>query len=479
MKKAIFALLTLIVIIAALFVSRIWVYRPDNTNIGADRDPVTEQTPAPEPEPDNNDEAERLLAEQREAERLEAERIAAEQEAEQREIELVERRVHILEEGRLLFRGYFYEEAIDLLSNDEEIINEETQALVDEIRNEMDSLVRYDPDNIKHIFFHSLILYPESAGLNPNVPTGSGYNAGFIFQSEFKRVLPQLLERGYVLYSITDLFSKDESGVMRQNDIYLPPGKKPLILSIDDPSYHYSQRWVSGRSGDRGNFDRTRSPQAGFANRIIRDEYGELATEVVTPQGELIVTYDGDVQLIIDAFVKEHPEFSYRGNKGVIAATGFMGIFGYDLTDLRDEEIRQEVIAICEKFKENGWLFASHSYSHNRTGFWGPDSSAGNIRFDTARWKEYIEPIVGQTNIFIAPFGFLLRGDAMQVIIDNGFDIYCTVDMQQPITVNSTHAVQGRIEIGGYALARWVETLNRDFFDVSYVKASYRPPLIG
>jgi hypothetical protein len=98
--------------------------------------------------------------------------------------------------------------------------------------------------------------------------------------------------------------------------------------------------------------------------------------------------------------------------------------------------------------------------------------------WDIRRWREEIEPIVGETNLFIAPFGFLLRGDAMQVILDNGFDIYCTVDSAQTITVHNTHAVMGRIEIGGYTMAHQANILNRDFFDVSYVKDTHRPPVL-
>jgi len=251
---------------------------------------------------------------------------------------------------------------------------------------------------------------------------------------------------------------------MRQNEIYLPPDKKPLVLSIDDPSYHYNK---------------TAPDKVGFASRVILDENGELATEVPTPEGEKTVTYDGDVHIMIDAFVKENPEFSYRGNKGVIAATGFMGIFGYDLDDLQSEEYRQKVIDICEKFKENGWLFANHSYTHNRVGFWGPESNPDNIKYDVGRWREAIEPVVGQTNIFVAPFGFLLRGEGMQVILDNGYDIYCTVDFNQPISVYRTHVVMGRIEIGGLSMARHTNTLNRDFFNVAEVMDSRRPPVSG
>ena len=95
------------------------------------------------------------------------------------------------------------------------------------------------------------------------------------------------------------------------------------------------------------------------------------------------------------------------------------------------------------------------------------------------RWRETIEPLVGQTNIFIAPFGYLLRGEGMQVILDNEYDIYCTVDFNQPITVYDTHVVMGRIEIGGYSLVNFAGTLDRDFFDVASVKDPHRLPVLS
>jgi peptidoglycan/xylan/chitin deacetylase (PgdA/CDA1 family) len=369
------------------------------------------------------------------------------------EAELAEKRGLILDEAGLLFRGYFYEEALALLGEDESLINDETIALEMLISKEKDDLVLFEGD-FKHIFFHSLILYPEHLFPNVNTPTG-GYNEGFSYQRELERMLPQLLDRGYVLYDINMIFSKDENGEMQQRDVYLPPGKRPLVLSIDDPSYHYG---------------------VGFAHRVILDENGDIATEVITPSGETIITYDGDVELMVDSFVREHPEFSFRGAKGIIASTGYMGIFGYDL---KTEESRQAAIAVSEKMKSNGWLFASHSYTHNRTNYWGPGSNADSIRYDTRRWREEIEPIIGRTNIFIAPFGYTLRGEAMQVIIDNGYDIYCNVDLAQRVSVYPDYALMGRVEIGGYALSRWGDTLTRDFFDVATVKDAYRPPVIS
>jgi len=361
-------------------------------------------------------------------------------------------RDRVLMQAENLARGYFYEEALQLLNENEELINDEIRELEARIVEEKNSLVRFE-GQIKHIFFHSLILYPEYLFTDLTVPTG-GYNEGFVFQSEFKRLLPQLLERGYVLYNINDIFGTDENGNMIQNDIYLPPGRRPLILSIDDPTYHY---------------------EAGFANRMVLDENGELATEVITPDGEMIITHDGDIQLILNAFVEEHPEFSYRGHKGIIATTGFMGIFGHDL---QTEESISEAKAVVERLKETGWIFANHSFTHNRVGFWGPDTRVENIEWDIRRWREKMEPVVGSTNVFIAPFGYRLSGEAMNVIIRNGYNIYCTVDFRQNIEIFPNQVVMGRIEIGGFSLVRWRDRLNTYFFDVDTVIDPHRPPIL-
>ncbi|MCL2044357.1 MAG: hypothetical protein FWG89_09475 [Treponema sp.] len=367
------------------------------------------------------------------------------------EMEIDIARLKLLEQAELLFKGYYYDEALALLTENTGLVNETTAELAKRINHEKNNLVLYE-DTVQHIFFHSLILYPEYLIPNLNV-SGGQFNEGFVFQRELIRILPQLLERGYVLYNVNDVFGKDINGIMRQKEIYLPEGKHPLIISMDDPSYHYG---------------------IGLAHRMILDENGKLATEVITPQGEAIVTYDGDVMLVINNFVDEHPDFSFRGHKGIIATTGFFGFLGHKLDT---DESKQRATAVAGKLKETGWIFASHSYGHTRVGFWGPGSNAGNITRDTARWQEVIEPITGTTNIFVAPFGYTLSGAAMDVILNNGFNIYCNVVASQRISVNDRYALMGRIEIGGYALEFYKSTLDRLFFDVDSVKDSHRPGL--
>jgi len=374
-----------------------------------------------------------------------------EQETELKNKQNAIKRDKIIKEAENLVKGYYVDEAIELLESDKEIINEEVIELIEKYKKYKESYVLYD-GTVQHIFFHSLILYPEYLFKNITIPTG-GYNEGFSYKRELERMLPLLLENNYVLYNINDIYSKDETGKMIRKDIYLPKGKKPLILSVDDPALTYGK---------------------GFADQMIIDENGNLATKVITPDNETIITYDGDVELVVNNFVKEHPEFSYRGAKGIIATTGWEGFLGYDLDT---EESVKKAKEVADKLKQEGWLFASHSYSHNRQNYFGPNSIPSNIKRDTTRWLNKMVPVVGETNIFIAPFGYRLKGEGLNIVLENGFDIYCTVASTSYEELYDNYALMSRIEMGGYSYRWYSEYISQHLFDVSKVKDAYRPPV--
>jgi excisionase family DNA binding protein len=46
-----------------------------------------------------------------------------------------------------------------------------------------------------------------------------------------------------------------------------------------------------------------------------------------------VVTGEYDMVPIIDKFVEEHPDFSYKGAKGMLALTGYEGTLGYRTND--------------------------------------------------------------------------------------------------------------------------------------------------
>ena len=102
-----------------------------------------------------------------------------------------------------------------------------------------------------------------------------GYNSGFSEKAEFEKILPQLYERGYVLYDLDKLWVKQDGKMVRQK-IMLPEGKTPLILSVDDVAYAY---------GD------------GYAQQLFVDDSGELMYRVNNPYGGVDIIPDGDVML--------------------------------------------------------------------------------------------------------------------------------------------------------------------------------------
>ncbi|HKL94017.1 MAG TPA: hypothetical protein VJZ69_01890, partial [Clostridia bacterium] len=193
--------------------------------------------------------------------------------------------------------------------------------------------VKYN-GKIYHIFFHSLILYPEMAFKSQNA---KGYNDWMTTRSEFKKILNKLYENNFVLVDI-DLVRQAKG-----KGFNFPKGKKPLIISVDDVNYYETMK------GD------------GFAEKLIVDENGEIATTVRTPKDAEIIDYEGDVIPIVNRFVKAHPNFSFRGAKGIVGVTGFDGVFGYRVTKLKGDAYNKAFKSakyVANSLKANGWKIA-------------------------------------------------------------------------------------------------------------------------
>ena len=54
----------------------------------------------------------------------------------------------------------------------------------------------------------------------------------------------------------------------------------------------------------------------------------KVRNEYIEDDGRVSVG-DYDMVPLIDRFVEKHPDFSYRGAKGIVALTGYNGILGY------------------------------------------------------------------------------------------------------------------------------------------------------
>ena len=261
----------------------------------------------------------------------------------------------------------------------------------------------------------------------------------------------------------------------------VPEGKIPFVLSQDDVSYYHYM------DGD------------GCASKLILDENGQVKNEYIEDDGSVSVG-DYDLVPLLDDFIREHPDFSYHGRKGILAMTGYNGVLGYRtdiayktgenlqddqkkfLTDNPDFDYDQDVAEatkVADAMKAEGWEFASHTWGHmNAT-----ERSAEDLQTDDQKWKSYVAPILGDTDMVIFAFGADI-GDWEGYSSDNpkfqyyksaGYNYFCNVDSSQYfVQITDQYFRQGRRNLDGYRMYYNPDMLG-DLFDVSEVWDSSRP----
>ncbi|WP_404289378.1 polysaccharide deacetylase [Glutamicibacter arilaitensis] len=370
----------------------------------------------------------------------------------------------VLAQINRLADGYDYNAAIKLAKEDP---SAKLNDLVDGLESEMKGTSAWErPDQIPHLFFHSLVVDPKRAFDKDN--KAQGYRDYMVTQKEFESILQELYNRDFVLVNPVDFAGLDQKKNMSYRKIMLPAGKKPIVLSLDDLSYYEYME------GD------------GFADRLVLDRKGKIRNEYVDGDGKKHVgAYD--VTTVLDDFVAEHPDFSYRDARGIIAMTGYNGVFGYRTSQSQYpdnknlEKDREAAIKIAEAMKKEGWVFASHSWGHIATG----TVSLGRFKRDMKLWKEEVEPILGETDHFIYPFGSDIArtgaysGARFELLKKEGFMYFYGVDgtitawMQQ----RDDYQRQMRINIDGLQFEkekRGDRPVLKTFFDVDEVIDSAR-----
>ena len=150
------------------------------------------------------------------------------------------KRVELISKAGVLVLGYYYDEAIELLKSDSDIYNDKMKGEVKKIEDFVADLQPYT-GRIEQVFFHSLIVYPQLA-FGPTSAEPQGYNYWMTTELEFQRMLPLLMERGYVLVHISDLYDVDAQGNVTAKELYLPEGKRPLLISVDNVGYPESRK---------------------------------------------------------------------------------------------------------------------------------------------------------------------------------------------------------------------------------------------
>ena len=277
---------------------------------------------------------------------------------------------------------------------------------------------------VEHLFFHPVVAYPELAFDGDY--KSDGIDDWMVTAGEYLKILESVYEKGYVLVDIADCWSEqtNEAGETRmvKNTLYLPEGKKPLILSYDDVNYYEYML------------------ENGFTYKLIIGDDGKLASWGLDPEGNEVISRDLDAVTILDKFVEEHPDFSPFGAKGCLSLTGYEGILGYRTQTDKDnwtaerEARRQEEIEavkpIIAELKRTGWTFGSHTWGHISLN----TRTYETVTADMRKWFDEVGSLVGDTTVLFYPFGGRLDGDdvqqtgpAFQWMQQQGFRIFCSV----------------------------------------------------
>lgn len=309
----------------------------------------------------------------------------------------------------------------------------------------------------RHAFFHSLVIDPAKAFDHDG--DSAGYQEWMTTRDEFARILDSLLERGWMLIDIEDLFDVDAAGTPTPAVLKLPPGRKPLVISIDDVNYYPYME------------------DDGFPPRLGVDDRGVGGTVMRQLDGSEAVTRDGDVMPLLDEFILDHPEFSYQGARGLMAVTGYAGALGYRTNDLARADHAQLVAtaaAVAARYRDSGWRFASHSYTHSQR-FKDASISLAQLRSDIARWKAEVEPITGPVNVFVGPFGFRVpHGDPRAAeLAQAGFEVLCPVSSFDYLRFQGPLMVMDRINFDGLEMRVNAKYLV-PFFDPAKVRDAAR-----
>lgn len=401
---------------------------------------------------------------------------------------------NVLEEAGLLAAGYDYDGAIELLKSVPSYESDsEITAAISEYEATKATCVAVDVTTVPHIFYHSLINDTDRAF---DVSTlgqfqVDGMNAWMTTVEEFDKITQALYDNGYVYVRLRDLVvqTTDENGNVSfspNTSLMLPPDKKAIVLSIDDLSYYHSYE------------------AAGYPEKLVLDENGDVKCLYTSADGTEQVG-DYDVVPRLNTFLKEHPDGAYKGARGLIAMTGYNGVFGYRTDEDyetqqnlmedqrkwldahpdfdRNEEIA-EATKIADAIKESGWEFASHTWGHLSV----TSRSLEDLQKDNEKWISNVGNIVGTVDTIIFAHGNDI-GDWQDYSEDNekyqyfksaGYNFYCNVDGSTPywVQIRNDYVRQGRINLDGYMLYKssiGETTVIDNLFTASEVFDSRRP----
>lgn len=400
-----------------------------------------------------------------------------------------ELRQEILTEANVMAAGYDYDGAMSKLQTVKGYkTDDEVQAKLKKWTAAKEKLVEFTAADVTHIFYHTLVRDTKLAfDCDPGI--AEGFKKWMTTIKEFQKITQTMYDEGYVLCSLYDFFEEtyDENGVphFQEKSVWLPEGKKPFVLSLDDLSYYHT---YTGH---------------GMATKLVLDEEGKVTCEYELEDGT-VERGSYDCVPLLNDFMEEHPDGAYHGARGTIALTGYNGIFGYrtDESYVTRENLDADKVewleahpdfdrkvevhgaeVVAKALREEGWDFASHTWGHIRVG----NASLDKIKIDTEKWLRNVAPIIGNTECIIFAHGQDLapsdvydtdNNEKYKYLASKGFHIFLNVDShQKTMDVHDLYVHGGRRNLDGYRL--WTDAHGNsdwtsDLFDAADILDSRR-----
>ncbi|MEY2514580.1 MAG: hypothetical protein QOJ89_1938 [bacterium] len=291
---------------------------------------------------------------------------------------------------------------------------------------------------VEHLFFHTLVIDPQQAFRHDAL--GRGLRDYFVTVGEFRSIIRRLYANRWTLVDI----HRAARGAVR-----VPRGRRPFVLSEDDVNYYDYGR---GR---------------GLGWRLVLDASGDVAVD--QRAGAVRQVTGNDLVPIVDDFVADHPDFSAQGAKGVLALTGYQGLFGERIQQRGRGRAAalQRASALAARLRATGWTFASHTYGHIAL----THAGAAAVARDTERWARLARPVIGRTDVLVYPFGARPAAGSRtaRILRRAGFRIQCDIDAVARLVRRDGVRIMSRRHVDGLALAGHGSNLRR-FFDVAAVR---------
>lgn len=387
---------------------------------------------------------------------------------------------NILSEAALLAAGYDYEAAIDKLNTFTGDTTKYTEFTLraSEYAQALNTLVAHnDPDEVANLSFHVLIADPSRAFTNEKF--GGKYNMNFVTIDEFQLILEQLYANDYVLVNMTDFVDEvtgnDGTVTYSSKSLMLPDGKKPIMIT--ETMVNYFNYMIDGN--DDGTPDKD---GAGFASRLVLDGSGNIKAEMVDASGNTVVG-NYDLVPILEDFIAEHPDFSYRGARATLAVTGNEGIFGYrtsaDVATSKGQEYYDQQVAgakqIVSALTDAGYTIACYTYANRAYA----SDSATAIQEDIDKFTKEVLPITGPVDTIvyaqmsdIASAG-AYSGSKYNVLKEAGYRYFIGNGNKATTDIYAEYVRQNRLMVTG-ANMYYSSTTFSSYFDSKSVLNSQR-----